>query len=1783
MAVGFFSVTLHAREALKYSTYLGGSSNDYGHGIVVDTEGCTYIVGQSASSDFPVTNAWQSSLQGSQDAIVTKISADGSTILFSTYLGGSGDDRGMSVAIDSAGDLYICGSTDSTDFPTVNAYQTNRNGYWTDYFVSKLSGSGTNLIYSTYLGGSFFDYGFDVAVDTAGCAYVVGKSYSTDFPTMNPFQATNGCSSGYNFTLTKLSADGSNLIYSTYLGGSGAGHDYPRVAVNANGEAYFSGATSSTDYPVTNAYQSAFAGPSNSWDAVLTKFSASGTSLVYSTYLGGSEDIDQALNLVIDSDGGAILCGLTQSDNFPITNAYQATLHGPGDIFVTQFSPSGTSLVFSTYIGGYSYERAYGLTVATDKSVYVVGMTHSSNFPVTNAPQSASGGVDDGIVLQLSSNRTSLVFSTYLGGNANDSCYGVDMDAQGHAHVVGYTGSTNFPVKNAYQAARAGGKDAFVAELFIPHPSVVVTTEMQTVFGAVTEFTVCGTNYDVDGTMWWTNALNGASGTLVASNEWRALDIPLALGDNLITVSGSYDGGDEDSDSVVITRVREYGPGSPNHYVATNGANVWPYTNWADAAVMIQDALDTASDNDAVWVSNGVYDVGGAVQSGYSLTNRVMIARAISVWGVGGPENTFIVGAADPITTNGPAAVRCVYMTSNAWLSGFTLTNGHTLTTGDQNTERGAGGVLLDYGGTVSNCVIAGNQCHGRGAGANCHHGGTIIDSVLRDNHSADDAGGALIEDGQITGCRVFNNTADSDDGGGIFFYAGGRARNCLIIGNSANDCGGGVMFDGSASNALLESCTVVSNNASNGGGIRTWGGTVRNCIVYDNTATNSADNWSLGGNSPSFEYTCTTPTNSIPGGEGCITNRPQFADASNGNYRLSSGSLCKDAGTNQTWMIGATDLDGAPRILDAVVDMGAYEYVSVQYVATNGAHIFPFASWADAATNIQAAVDAANPGATVLVSNGTYIINDDIDITNDLTVRAVSDDPSLTVINPNDADRAFELGDFNIMIAGFTITNGNLIWSAYGGGIYAHSTTPVVSNCVISGCYAGRGGAVWKGTLWHCRLTGNESIGLGGGAYQSVLNFCEVSGNESDRGGGIAETTANNCYIEDNQVPNWGGGVYLGTVNNSQISGNRAGLGGGAYDATLNNCSVTRNHAGNMGGGTRNGTVNNSIVYYNTTDGEDPNRYGGTYNYCCTTADATNGIGNIATEPLMLSPSHIMTNSPCIGAGTNAYTSGRDIDGAAWRDPPSIGCDEPHARGLAGPLSVAISADQTYAYINYPLSFCADIDGKLSSNRWAFGDGASTDNLYITTHSWNALGDYTVTLTAFNIDYPAGVSTSILISVITNLHYVAAGSTNAVSPYTTWGTAASNIQDAVDAALDEGIVLVTNGFYLLDRSVDIYKDLTVESVNGSAYTIVDGDADNRCFILGDYNILLEGLTITNGYYDDDGGGIKCWSTKPTISNCCIVGNANEDDYDGGGVYMGTLYNCTIRNNHSTDNGGGLSGSIAYNCLISGNSSDDNGGGADAGTLYNCTIVDNQAADDGGGVYYSALTNCIVWGNMATSGTNWSNGSISYSCTTPDPGAGSGNITNNPQFVDAANGNYRLLYGSPCIDTGTNLPFLTNDLDGTTRPLDGNYDGTNAWDMGCYEYNPATADSNGDGVPDWWYHGYELNPTNPIMATIDSDGDGLDDGSEYTADTIPTDSNSYFRVTDMEKNSPVSLSFDSSTNCLYIMDGCTNLIDGAWTDVPGAGPRSGAGGADFMQDTNEPTKGPFYRMKVERP
>jgi uncharacterized protein (TIGR03437 family) len=456
---------------LVYSTYLGGNNTDDGYGIAVDSSGSAYVTGYTSSPGFPTTHsAYKSTYQGgTYDAFVTKLTPAGNALVYSTYLGGSGNDLGQRIAVDAAGSAYVTGRTDSADFATQSAYQTKYQGGTYDAFVTKLTPTGNALLYSTYLGGSGDDQGNGIAVDTAGSAYVTGSTNSTDYPTQSAYQAKSG--GGYDAFVTKLTPAGTALGYSTYLGGGGAEYGLG-IAVDTVGSAYVTGFTQSPNYPTQSAYQATYQG--GTYDAFVTKLTPTGIALVYSTYLGGSGS-DGGYGIAVDGAGSAYVTGNTSSPNYPTQAAYQAAFGGGQDAFVTKLMPAGNALGYSTYLGGSGIDWAFGIAVDGAGSAYVTGPANSTNYPTQSAYQATNGGGYDAFVTKLAPVGNALVYSTYLGGGDLDYGHGIAVDGAGSAYVTGYTYSPDFPTQSAYQATYQGASDAFVAKLVTPVTPTALT------------------------------------------------------------------------------------------------------------------------------------------------------------------------------------------------------------------------------------------------------------------------------------------------------------------------------------------------------------------------------------------------------------------------------------------------------------------------------------------------------------------------------------------------------------------------------------------------------------------------------------------------------------------------------------------------------------------------------------------------------------------------------------------------------------------------------------------------------------------------------------------------------------------------------------------------------------------------------------------------------------------------------------------------------------------------------------------------------------------------------------------------------------------------------------------------------------------------------------------------------------------------------------------------------------------------------------------------------------
>lgn len=459
--------------AIQFSTYLGGSGDESPLYMDLDRFGSVYVVGFTTSTDFPTTpDSLQSSFAGGTlDAFVTKLNPQGSAVVYSTYLGGTGDDLGLGIAVNALGMAYLTGQTSSTDFPTTSrAFQQSFGGGNWDGFVVKLSADGSVLVYSTYLGGSGDDAALIGPTDSGGHVYAEGFTSSTDFPTTaDAFQRTYGGGADDAF-VAKLKADGSGLMFSTYLGGSGDDLGFDGT-IDRFGNAYITGKTSSTDFPNTpRAFQRAYGG--GDADTFVTKLKQDGSGLVYSTYLGGSGD-ENPFDLAVDSFGNAYVPGVTSSIDFPTTaGAFQtAFAGGKDDGYVTKINPTGSGLVYSTYLGGSADDSAGAVRVDRLGNAYVPGQTSSTDFPTTaNAFQSSyGGGNSDAFVTKLNAKGAGLLFSTYLGGSGDDGSVGsgTGVDRFANVYVLGFTSSTDFPTtKGAFQPSFGGGNsDAFVTKI----------------------------------------------------------------------------------------------------------------------------------------------------------------------------------------------------------------------------------------------------------------------------------------------------------------------------------------------------------------------------------------------------------------------------------------------------------------------------------------------------------------------------------------------------------------------------------------------------------------------------------------------------------------------------------------------------------------------------------------------------------------------------------------------------------------------------------------------------------------------------------------------------------------------------------------------------------------------------------------------------------------------------------------------------------------------------------------------------------------------------------------------------------------------------------------------------------------------------------------------------------------------------------------------------------------------------------------------------------------------
>jgi hypothetical protein len=458
---------------LVYSSYLGGNGGESGNAIVVDDSGNAYITGDTTSTTFPTVSPFDATRSGGNDAFVTKINPTGSALVYSTYLGGGNTEIGSDISVDLGQNVYVTGRTTSSDFPTVNAFDSIYSGGTDeDAFVTRINAAGSALVYSTYLSGTFGARGFGISAPFQGDAYVTGTT-STGFPvTASAFESTNYSSSFLTKLCTNCSGAAS-LAYSTLLAHTGT-LEGRAVAADAAGNAFVTGNVNSTatSFASAGAFQTTFGGGSS--DVFVEKFDtflSGAASRVYATYLGGSAKdavADSSGNsgkaIAIDESGNAYITGSTSSTNFPLVNAAQAFNGGLNDVFLTKLNAAGSSLGYSTYWGSTGDDFARSVAVNVAGGAYVTGVA-GPNFPVVNSLPTPLAGV--GFVTKFTPSGSAVVYSTRLSGVTNGS-FGIALDRAGNAFATGATNGAIVTVFPFQPTNGGGGTDGFVSVIADP-------------------------------------------------------------------------------------------------------------------------------------------------------------------------------------------------------------------------------------------------------------------------------------------------------------------------------------------------------------------------------------------------------------------------------------------------------------------------------------------------------------------------------------------------------------------------------------------------------------------------------------------------------------------------------------------------------------------------------------------------------------------------------------------------------------------------------------------------------------------------------------------------------------------------------------------------------------------------------------------------------------------------------------------------------------------------------------------------------------------------------------------------------------------------------------------------------------------------------------------------------------------------------------------------------------------------------------------------------------------
>lgn len=1195
--------------------------------------------------------------------------------------------------------------------------------------------------------------------------------------------------------------------------------------------------------------------------------------------------------------------------------------------------------------------------------------------------------------------------------------------------------------------------------------------------------------------------------------------------------------------------------------------------SWGKPFLTISNAVAKTVDKDMVLASNGVYTLGATITITNAITLRSAGgAPATTINGNGGVRcllvtnlNAMVDGFTVTRGTVGGqgAGILCYGSVINCIVTGNTQPSG--------GSSDGGAGIYLGSG-LVSNCTISANSAWNHGGGIRvAGAGGLVTHCRILNNYAPTSGSGSgsaasLFNGGTLRNCLIVGNWSDRYIGA-VYLTGGGVMQNCTVAANTnpgvnAVDAGSTAVIVNSIIRDNIYPVSTPTNFGANTPTITYsclefpytgTGNQYTNASFWDTAMTNytlSSDSpcidagtngsWTTGfdlaGNPRiangrcdmgAYEYTvgaltcavAALPTQGIGPLNVSLTAKAYGLNTSALYYRWSytNSAVIDEEGTDKQ-VISRTYPPGLFTVTVTVSNQAGEVAQDSQllkfsaptcYVSKTGTHVYPFADWTTAATNVQSAVDAAVAGATVLLTNGWYT-NKTVDLT-------VSDGIRITSVNGT----------------GVTfIVGGGLrcVYLSHPLAVVERVTLKNGGNTGQGGCAYIRYGTIRDAVITGAALTGGGSLGGGGGVYMlmGTLSNCVVTANgNNNTAAGTGVRVAGNglvthCVIKNNVNSGSGTGVGIqldaGTVRNSLIYSNySASASPGvnlATGARMENCTVAGNQCPGSSAGALNlangSIVVDSIVRDNIYTVSVPTNFFAATSPLITYSDLEfpwAGEGNLCTNAMFMDVAvgnFTLGESACVDAGTNLswMTPGAtDLAGQprVSNTRPDMGAYE---QTLGATFECSIVASPARGLSPLPVQLRAQVPGGNPAElyyRWSFTNAAVIDreggaDRQIVTNVYGP-GSTTVTLIVSNLAGQVAQDTASLKISAPTCYVGRAGSSTPTFPYDTWATAATNIHDAMAEAVTGAVVMVTNGTYSVTQELVLAEAITVRSANGALFTTLDAGGGRRCFSMSDPGALVKGLTLSRGYDGSQGGGV--YLSYGTVADCVITnGSVSSGGTSGGGggifVINGTVTNCVIARNSVVQHGGGVrmmgaglvthciiasnrttsvtgsagqgggavvEGGTLRNCLIVGNVASNNGGGVSigVGTMESCTVVSNTSAGtDGGGVRVHGSTtptiiNSIVRDNVYLTAvpSNFGAGTpvVSYSCLEFTWVGAGGNIWVDPQFMGAATGDYRPRYDSPCRNKGLNQAWMVGavDLAGMPRIQ------VHVVDMGAYE------------------------------------------------------------------------------------------------------------------------------------